>query len=203
VSRIITANVAKPIACCAVTINPSTTNWRYAALRSRLRPCTGAPTRPMTTQTTLWDFMLMSEEMTTWRAASKSSTALCSSQTNTVSVITRLAENSQESPEFSARLQRLQLLSEKRDALARKVRLCNTVQNHLEPLKTAAIQPNLVARDGPIADELTRAKTLGIRLTSRVARLKRGRQTRHKSPISRPAQQAQIIHRELAREQEA
>jgi hypothetical protein len=81
----------------------------------------------------------------------------------------------------------LKALSEKRDALARKVRLYSTVQTQIQPLKAPheSIQPHLVARDGPIAEELAKAKTLGIRLTGRVARLKHGRRkaARHKSPL--------------------
>jgi hypothetical protein len=116
----------------------------------------------------------------------------------------KLAENAQQSPEFAERLQRLKALSEKRDALVRRVRQYNTVQNQLQPLKTESIQPTLVARDGPIAEELTKAKSLGIRLTGRVARLKHPRRktTRYKSPMAKPGQpdQINIIDQELARQ---
>jgi hypothetical protein len=123
-------------------------------------------------------------------------------------MIVQLGQNAPDSPEFSERLQRLKALSEKRDGLIQKVRLYNSAQNHLQPLKAPqeSIQPNLVARDGPLADELTKAKSLGIRLTSRVAGLKhvRRKTARYNAPTARrgaPSEHDQIdtINQELAR----
>lgn len=41
----------------------------------------------------------------------------------------------------------------------------------MEPFKDPqnSIQPNLVTRDGPLADEMTKSKALGIRVAGRLA----------------------------------
>jgi Kinetochore complex Fta4 of Sim4 subunit, or CENP-50 len=122
-------------------------------------------------------------------------------------MIIRLAENVQESSEFSDHLLRLKALSERRSSLRQKVRLYKTVQNHLQPLKSPqmSIQPNLVARDGPLAEELVKAKSLGIRLTGSVARLKhvQRKTIRSRSPSIKDSAPGQhdimsVIHQELA-----
>jgi hypothetical protein len=75
---------------------------------------------------------------------------------------------------FTAALTRLQELSERRKAMQCKLEQYKKLQELLEPLKNAktSVQPNLVTKDGALAEELARTKTLGIRVAGGIARRK-------------------------------
>ncbi|KAF2014908.1 hypothetical protein BU24DRAFT_371747 [Aaosphaeria arxii CBS 175.79] len=66
---------------------------------------------------------------------------------------------------------RLQDLSAKRLLLQQKLATYKTLLSLLEPYRRPQenIQPNLVSRDAPIATELTKARTLAIRVAGRVS----------------------------------
>jgi len=61
-------------------------------------------------------------------------------------------------------------LSQQRKILREKVAQYKRMEELLEPFKEPAVnvQPNLVTRDGPLADELARLKSLSIRLSARL-----------------------------------
>jgi hypothetical protein len=68
---------------------------------------------------------------------------------------------------------RLQELKTRRAAAQKKLNALRQFQDFIQPIKDpqSSVQPNLVTRDGPLADELARSKTLGIRVAGRVAGL--------------------------------
>jgi len=82
-----------------------------------------------------------------------------------------LQEDSEISGELKVQIQNLQQLQARRAALQQKLASYRHLQNMMEPFKDAqsSIQPNLVTRDGPLADELTKSKALGIRVAGRLA----------------------------------
>jgi hypothetical protein len=74
--------------------------------------------------------------------------------------------------DFTAAVTRLQELSERRKAMQRKLEQYKKLQELLEPLKNAkmSVQPNLVTKDGALAEDLARTKALGIRVAGGIAR---------------------------------
>jgi hypothetical protein len=83
-----------------------------------------------------------------------------------------LVNEDEQTAEFTDRVTRLQALDERREALRRKLEQYKQLQKMLEPLKNPqdSVQPNLVTRDGPLADELSKSKALGIRVARGLAR---------------------------------
>lgn len=75
------------------------------------------------------------------------------------------------SDELQLQVQNLQKLQSQRAALQNKLASYRRLQTMLEPFKDAqnTVQPNLVTRDGPLADELSKSKALGIRVAGRLA----------------------------------
>ncbi|KIW00302.1 hypothetical protein, variant [Verruconis gallopava] len=86
--------------------------------------------------------------------------------------LSTMFDEDEQSTEFAEALALLQDLSEKQQALKRKLERYKRLQRLLEPLENPqqSVQPNLVTRDGPLADELARSKTLGIRVAGGLAR---------------------------------
>jgi hypothetical protein len=77
---------------------------------------------------------------------------------------------------FKTSVARLQTLQAKRKAAQKKIDALRQFQELLEPIRDpqTSVQPNLITRDGALADELGRSKTLGIRVAGRVAGMKGG-----------------------------
>jgi hypothetical protein len=90
-------------------------------------------------------------------------------------VIERLDSASYSSGEFSNLTDRLKLLAIKRREQRQKLELFKSLQKQVSLLKEAqsTIQPNLVTRDGPVADELQKSNMLGVTVNGRAAGLKR------------------------------
>jgi hypothetical protein len=82
-----------------------------------------------------------------------------------------IQEDEDVSEELQAQVRSLQQLRSRRAALQQKLASYRHVQNMMAPFNDAqnSIQPNLVTRDGPLADELTKSKALGIRVAGRLA----------------------------------
>jgi hypothetical protein len=74
--------------------------------------------------------------------------------------------------EFADALARLQELDERRQVLRRKLEQYRRLKEIIEPLQDPQqnVQPDLVTRDGPLAEELAKTKALGIRVAAGVAR---------------------------------
>ncbi|KAF2084631.1 hypothetical protein K490DRAFT_7924, partial [Saccharata proteae CBS 121410] len=71
---------------------------------------------------------------------------------------------------YVEKYQRLQELSARRAALAEKIARYRHLQHLLKPLKepNQTVQPNLVTRDAALGSELTKMRTLGLRVAARV-----------------------------------
>jgi hypothetical protein len=82
-----------------------------------------------------------------------------------------IQEDEDVSEELQAQIRSLQQLRLRRAALQQKLASYRYLQNMMAPFNDPqnSIQPNLVTRDGPLADELTKSKALGIRVASRLA----------------------------------
>lgn len=82
-------------------------------------------------------------------------------------------EEEQTSEELQSQIQNLQELQARRAELRKKFGSYRHLQSMMEPFKNPqnSIQPNLVTRDGPLAEELARSKALGIRVAGRLAGL--------------------------------
>jgi hypothetical protein len=81
-----------------------------------------------------------------------------------------IQEDGEVAEELQSQIRRLQELQSRREALQKKLASYRHLQNMMEPFRDAqnSIQPNLVTRDGPLADELTKSKALGIRVAGRL-----------------------------------
>jgi hypothetical protein len=84
-----------------------------------------------------------------------------------------MAEEPDIPPEFIAKVTRLQELKTRRHEAQKKLNALRQFQEFIQPIRDpqTSVQPNLVTRDGPLAEELARSKTLGIRVAGRVAGL--------------------------------
>lgn len=91
-----------------------------------------------------------------------------------IEMITTTIDEEEQTTQFTRAMSRLQALNDRRQAARRKLEQYKQLQKMLEPLKSPpkSVQPNLVTRDGPLADELARSKALGIRVAGGVARRK-------------------------------
>jgi hypothetical protein len=91
-------------------------------------------------------------------------------------VISRLQPDFSSSEEYAELYERLQSLAARRAALRTKLASYRRLQERLLPLKdpARAVQPNLATREGPLEQELAKMRSLGIRVGSRVAGMKRG-----------------------------
>ena len=83
-----------------------------------------------------------------------------------------LEEDDTMTEELSTQISQLIALHDRRKTLLRKVQRYRKVQRLIEPLKNPQqnVQPSLVTREGQLADELARMKTLGIRVAGGIAR---------------------------------
>jgi hypothetical protein len=81
-----------------------------------------------------------------------------------------MAEEPGMSDDFKAKVTRLQELKTRHSAAEKKLEALRQFQEFIEPIKDPqnTIQPNLATRDGALAAELARSKTLGIRVAGRV-----------------------------------
>jgi hypothetical protein len=88
--------------------------------------------------------------------------------------LARMAEEDGIPTAFATSVTQLQSLQAKRKEVQKKLDALRHFQALLEPIRDpqANVQPNLVTRDGALAEELGRSKTLGIRVAGRVAGLK-------------------------------
>ncbi|KAE9961939.1 hypothetical protein BLS_001092 [Venturia inaequalis] len=77
------------------------------------------------------------------------------------------------SEDLQLQIQSLQELQLRRAELQKKLSSYRHLQSLMEPFKDPqnSIQPNLVTRDGPLADELAKSKALGIRVAGRLTGL--------------------------------
>ncbi|KAF2426271.1 hypothetical protein EJ08DRAFT_638083 [Tothia fuscella] len=77
---------------------------------------------------------------------------------------------------FRSRVKQLQKLASQRAAAQKKLNALRDFQKLIEPIRNAGetVQPNLVTRDGALAEELARSRRLGIRVAGRVAGLRGG-----------------------------
>lgn len=75
------------------------------------------------------------------------------------------------SEELQSQIRSLQELQSRRAELQKKLASYRHLQSLMEPFKDPqnCIQPHLVTRDGPLADEMTKSKALGIRVAGRLA----------------------------------
>jgi len=90
-------------------------------------------------------------------------------------VIERLSSAAYSSAEFVELADQLKTLAASREEQKRRLELFMSLQKQLSSLKEAYsnIQPNLVTRDGPVAEELQNSNTLGLAVNRRAAGLKR------------------------------
>jgi hypothetical protein len=79
-------------------------------------------------------------------------------------------EDAVDQDDYLDALTRLQDLSAKRLMLQQKLEAYRTLSSLLEPFKRPKenVQPNLVGKDAPIANELAKTRTLAIRVMGRV-----------------------------------
>jgi hypothetical protein len=91
-------------------------------------------------------------------------------------VIARLRPDFSASEQYARLHGRLQSMAARRAELRQKLDSYRRLQKRLEPLKDPqkSVQPNLATRDGPLEQELAKMRSLGIRVGSRVAGIKRG-----------------------------
>lgn len=77
------------------------------------------------------------------------------------------------SDELRLQIQSLQELQSRRAEAKKKLASYRHLQSMMKPFKDPqnSIQPNLVTRDGPLANELAKSKALGIRVAGRLAGL--------------------------------
>src|ERR1700748_1524387 len=90
-------------------------------------------------------------------------------------VISRLSLTSYSSEKFDALHKTLQAMSAQRTQLRQKLEFYRHLKTQIEMLKSPHnfVQPNLVTRDGALADELSKSKMLGIGVAGRGAGMKR------------------------------
>jgi len=90
-----------------------------------------------------------------------------------VAKLALMAEQPDIPEDFTTKIRRLQELRTRRTNLQKKLTALRQFQDFIQPIKDPqnSVQPNLVTRDGPLAEELARSKTLGIRVAGRVAGL--------------------------------
>jgi hypothetical protein len=90
-----------------------------------------------------------------------------------ITKISLMGEEPDISPSFTAKITRLQELKTRRTAAQKKLNALRQFQDFIQPIRDPqnSVQPNLVTRDGALADELARSKTLGIRVAGRIAGL--------------------------------
>jgi hypothetical protein len=84
-----------------------------------------------------------------------------------------MAEEPDIPPAFTDKITRLQELKTRRHSAQKKLNALKHFRDFIQPIRDPqnSVQPNLVTRDGPLAEELARSKTLGIRVAGRVAGL--------------------------------
>jgi hypothetical protein len=84
-----------------------------------------------------------------------------------------MAEDPDIPSDLKNKITRLQELKTRRAAARKKLDALHQFQDFIHPIKDpqSTVQPSLVTRDGPLAEELARSKTLGIRVAGRVAGL--------------------------------
>jgi hypothetical protein len=91
------------------------------------------------------------------------------------SVIARLASAPFNSEPYEDLLGRLEQLAQKRTPMKQKLELYKHAKKQLECLNDPQniVQPHIVTKDGPLAEELAKSKMLSIRVAGRVAGTKR------------------------------
>lgn len=74
---------------------------------------------------------------------------------------------------YERTFQRLRTLSERREALQRKIDAYKVFHESVAPFKEAKhnVQPNLVTRDGPLVEEMSKSRELSVRVGARIGSL--------------------------------
>ena len=83
-----------------------------------------------------------------------------------------MIDEDEQTEDFIAALAQLQALQERRQATRRKIEQYKQLKDLLEPLRnpSANVQPDLVTKDGSLAEELTKTKALGMRVAAGIAK---------------------------------